>query len=299
MCIIYLDYGGSAANQMQTHFSVLSFLAHSGRKPRIFVVTDHAAAYQRLAGYVETVGITPEMLQTWRGEQNYSFRIKIKAIQHAVQHLMKEEVPPIAVMFMDSDTFATGTWDALYDEVETGTACMQKNEGMPYLTHGPSQRLWRDVKGKQYAGVQIDETAEMWNSGVIGMPTSKALAVCELTLRLCDEMLADGIRSFNVEQFCFSLALRHYCQEIHSAEPYVCHYWGNKEGWNQVQAEFFVRSLMEQRTPEEDMRLIREMDTSSVPYYVKSPIWRQRFLRWVDHVAPLKNVQYLKKTSSR
>lgn len=155
MCIIYLDYGGSIANQMQTHFSVLSYLAHTTRKPRILVVTDHTAAYQRLA---------------------------------------------------------------------------------------------------------------------------------------------DGVRSFNVEQFCFSLALRHHCQEIHSAEPYMCHYWGNKEGWNLLQGSFFTRSLMEQHTLEEDMQLIRELDVSSVPYYVRSPIWRKRFLKGIDHIAPLKNLQYLKKT---
>lgn len=295
MCIIYLDYGGKAANQMQTHFSVLSFMVHTTRKPRILVITDHVAAYQRLVDKVETLEITSTMLQEWRGEKNYSFRIKIKAIQYAVQQLMQDDLPPTAVMFMDSDTFATGNWDALYDDVVAGKPYMQKNEGMPYLTHGPSQRLWRDVKGKQYAGIPIDEQAEMWNSGVIGMPLSKAMDVCDLTLRLCDEMLTDGIRSFNVEQFCFSLALRHLCQEIRSAEPYVCHYWGNKEGWNQVQATFFARSLMEQHTVEEDMRLIKEMDTSAVPYYVKSPIWRKRFLRWVDCIAPLKNIQYLKR----
>ena len=149
MCIIYLDYGGSIANQMQTHFSVLSYLAHTTRKPRILVVTDHAAAYQRLADCVETMEVTPEMLQEWRGEKNYSFRIKIKAVQYAVEQLMKDADPPVAVMFMDSDTFAIGNWDALYDDVEAGMAYMQKNEGMPYLTHGPSQRLWNDVKGKR------------------------------------------------------------------------------------------------------------------------------------------------------
>ena len=237
MCIIYLDYGGSIANQMQTHFSVLSYLAHTTRKPRILVVTDHTAAYQRLADCVETLEVTPEMLQKWRGEKNYSFRIKIKAVQYAVEQLMKDADPPASVMFMDSDTFAIGNWDALYDDVEAGMAYMQKNEGRPYLTHGPSQRLWNDVKGKRYVGITMDEKAEMWNSGVIGMPISKASAVCELTLRLCDEMLADGVRSFNVEQFCFSLALRHHCQEIHSAEPYMCHYWGNKEGWNLLQGK--------------------------------------------------------------
>ena len=296
MCIIYLDYGGRTANQMQTHFSVLSYLAHTTRKPRILVVTDHTAAYQRLADCVETLEVTPEMLQKWRGEKNYSFRIKIKAVQYAVEQLMKDADPPASVMFMDSDTFAIGNWDALYDDVEAGMAYMQKNEGMPYLTHGPSQRLWNDVKGKRYVGITMDEKAEMWNSGVIGMPISKASAVCELTLRLCDEMLADGVRSFNVEQFCFSLALRHHCQEIHSAEPYMCHYWGNKEGWNLLQGSFFTRSLMEQHTLEEDMQLIRELDVSSVPYYVRSPIWRKRFLKWIDHIAPLKNLQYLKKT---
>ena len=295
MYIIYLDYGGSVANQMQIHFSILSFLAYTTRKPRIIIATDHPEAYKRLEGLVETLEVTPDTFKMWRGEMDYSFRIKIKVIQYVVQHLMNKQLPPSAVMYMDGDTVACSNWDLLYDEVTKGVAYMHINEGMPYLTHGPSARLWRDVKGKQYAGIKIDETSEMWNAGVIAMPLSKATEVCDLALRLCDEMLNDGVRSFHVEQFSFTLAMRHICHEIHSAESYICHYWGNKKGWNKVQADFFTRSLIEMHTPQEDMLLIKEMDKSVVPYYVKVPIWRQRFLKWIDCIAPQKQTSLDKK----
>ena len=86
--------------------------------------------------------------------------------------------------------------------------------------------------------------------------------------------------------------MRQICKEIHSAE---CHYWGNKKGWNNVQADFFTRSLIEMHTPQEDMLLIKEMDKSVVPYYVKVPIWRQRFLKWIDYIAPQKQTSLDKK----
>lgn len=299
MELFYLDYGGNVANQMQTYFSILSVLAYSKVPPHIAVVTDHGEAYQRFSSFVETIEIDQQMLQKWRGERDYSFRIKIKAIQHAVAYLGKKEDAPDAFMYIDCDTFATRDLTPLIQDVEAGAAYMHKNEGMPYLTHGPSKRLWDAVKGKSYCGIQIDETAEMWNSGLIAMPASKAADICELTLRLCDEMLADGVRSFNVEQFCFMLAMRQYCQSIHSAESDFCHYWGNKEGWNRLQADFFVKSYMEQHSLEQDVQLMREMNPSSVPYYMKSPIWRKRFLRWVDCIAPLKNIQYWERTSPK
>jgi pimeloyl-ACP methyl ester carboxylesterase len=200
-----------------------------------------------------------------------------------------------ALMYIDCDTFAVRDLKPLFEGATQGLAYMQKNEGMPYLTHGPSKRLWDDVKGKTYCGIVIDEHSEMWNSGLIAAPVSVMEKVCGLTLRLCDEMLAQGIKSFNVEQFCFALALRHECQQIHTAEPFFCHYWGNKEGWNQVQTEFFVRSYMEQLTVEQEVQLFKAMDFTVVPYYVKSPIWRDRFLRWTDRIAPLKGQRYLDK----
>ena len=293
--VIYLDYGNNTANQMQTYFSVLSMVAWSVVPLRIGVVTDHAEVYRRLSDYVEVVEVNDVLLQEWRGSMGYSFRIKMKAIQHAVEMAMKKGEAVSAFVFVDSDTFAFRELDALYEEVTDGSACMHKNEGMPYLTRGASRRLWQVVKGKRYADILMEEGMEMWNSGVMGVPASKAKEVCELALRLCDEMLADGVRSFNVEQFCFSVALQQVCGRIQAAEPYICHYWGNKEGWCQRIEEFFMRSYMEGRSVEQDIQHVREMDFTATPYYVRTPIWRKRFMRWADVAAPLKRQLYLKK----
>lgn len=295
MNLIYLDYGDNAANQMQTYFSVLSMVAWSECPLHICVVTDHGEAYRRLSDYVEVVDVNPDMLREWRGERNYSFRIKLKAIQHAVERVMANGRDADAFLFVDSDTFAFRGLDALYGEVMAGAACMHKNEGMPYLTGGASRRLWQVVKGRRYAGILMEEGMEMWNSGVMGVRASCAQEVCELALRLCDEMLADGVRSFNVEQFCFSVALRHVCGRIVAAEGCICHYWGNKEGWCRQIEEFLVRSHMRGLTVEEEMVCVKEMDVTSVPYYVRTPIWRRRFLRWTDVVAPLKRPLHLVK----
>lgn len=293
MNIIFLDYGNNTANQMQTYFSVISLMAWADCRPRILVLAEHAEAYRHLSGIVEVIELNQRMLKEWRGAHDYSFRIKICAIQHAVRSVQARE-EGAAFMFVDSDTFAFHQLDSLFEEVVKGHPCMHKNEGMPYQTRGASRRLWKVVKGKCYAGVQIGEDSEMWNSGVIGMPAAQAEDVCELALRLCDEMLADGVRSFNVEQFCFSVALRHVCGDIQSAEPYICHYWGNKDGWCQRIEEFLVRSYMEEHSLEEDLQCLRDMDMTATPYYVRTPIWRKRLLRWVDAVAPLKKPECLR-----
>lgn len=296
MNILYLDYGYNTTNQMQTYFSVLSMLAWRPAPLRIHVLTDHAEAYQRLADYVEVMPMTQEMIREWRGAHDYSFRIKIKAIQYAIQEVLANTDSASAFMFVDSDTFAFCELDALFYQVAEGVPCMHKNEGIPYQTRGgASRRLWKVVKGKDYCSIPINETSEMWNSGVIGVPAAQAQEVCDLALRLCDEMLADGVKSFNVEQFCFSVALRHVCGEIRTAEPYICHYWGNKEWWHQCITEFFVRSYMEQRSLAEDIQCLKELDVASTPYYVRTPVWRKRFLSWTDAVAPLKRHLYLRK----
>ena len=295
MNIIYLDYGNNTANQMQTYFSVLSILAWVASPPHIHVLTDHVEAYQRLSGHVEVMELTHEMLQEWRGMYNYSFRVKIKAIQYAVQQVLANSESVSGFMFVDSDTFAFCELDSLFKEVADGVPYMHKNEGMVKRMRGDSRRMWQIVRGKTYASIPIEETTEMWNSGVIGIPASQAQEVCDLTLHLCDAMLADGVKCFNVEQFCFSIVLQYVCKRIQAAEPHICHYWGNKEGWCQRIADFFVRSYMEKHSLEQDIQCCKEMDFTSTPYYIRTPIWRRRFLRWTDAIAPLKRHLYLKR----
>lgn len=289
---VFIDYGRQLPNQIQVAFDVVSVLAHGGKDAHIHITTDAPDAYQQFADEVDIISFTHEQLQDWMGPRHYTFRAKILAIRYAIDTILKRGCAG-NFMYLDSDVFAVKDLAELDALLDNGVGVMHLNEGMPYETSGASRRLWPCVKGKTFQGVKIDEGCHMWNSGVIGLPNPCALKVCDLTLGLCDEMLVavEGKRVFNVEQFCFSLALKKYCQEIAEAFEYICHYWGNKEGWLQKISQFFMACWLQKQSVKEMAESFLALDKTDVPYYYRDPIWRRRLVKWVSAMIPLKNLK--------
>ena len=291
---IFVDYGRQLPNQTQLAFAVVSVLAYGGKNAHIHITTDAPEAYLQFAEQVDVIPFSQEQLTEWMGPQHYTFRAKIMAIRYAVESLLKRGECG-HFMYLDSDVFAYKDLSVLDDQLNQGVGIMHKDEGMPYETSGASRRLWPCIKGKTFQGIVIREGCHMWNSGVIGMPRDCALEVCDLTLRLCDEMLVavEGKRVFNVEQFCFSLALRKLCQAMAEADEYICHYWGNKEGWQQKITQFFTACWLKKLSVGEITDAFLALNKTDIPYYYRDPIWRRRLVKWVSALIPLKLFRFV------
>ncbi len=289
---IFVDYGRQLPNQIQVAFAVVSVLAHGGRDANVHITTDAPDSYQQFAEQVDIIPFSHEQLEEWMGPRHYTFRAKIMAIRNAIDTILQRGACG-HFMYLDSDVFAYKDLEGLNVLLDKGIGVMHADEGMPYETYGASRRLWPCVKGKTFQNIKVEEGCHMWNSGVIGLPKDCALAVCDLTLALCDEMLVavEGKRVFNVEQFCFSLALGKFCQGMAEARDYICHYWGNKEGWQQKIAQFFMACWLQKQNLKEMAEAFLTLDKTDVPYYYRDPIWRRRFVKWASALIPIKDLK--------
>ena len=288
MNLLFLTFGPNIKNHYQANFCILSFLCRKEEQHTVHVYTDHPEFYQHLSDHVKVVTLTKDLLQEWRGEKNYLFRIKIKALEHFV--LQHGQVP---VVYLDSDTFLYRDKLDFEQLLSQGTALMHEEEGK--LSEQKSKtvvRMWNRVKGRTFARITITEDHTMWNSGVIGIPAQRNLEAIRLALQICDEMLEVQVTSFMLEQYAVSIAL----DKVYGLQPashWVGHYWAAKEIWNAAIADFFLESQLKAYTPQQDIERMRRFDFTKLPVRNKLKNTKIRLITLLDRIFPAKEVLYV------
>lgn len=168
----------------------------------------HAQAVDQPAGVaspvIEVLPISADTLKDWQGTQQFFWRIKIKAIEHALQRH-----PDQHLVYVDSDTFLATDLSVLNAGLDAGQAFMHCRENA--LADRNSRTLTqmrRTLVGQTLAGVTFDGRTEMWNAGVIALPASRGRALVDHALQLCDAMCASTCPRRLIEQLAFSVALK-------------------------------------------------------------------------------------------
>ena len=106
-------------------------------------------------------------------------------------------------MYLDSDTFFYKNTAVLRTALQSGNQFMHLNEGkLSQLSSKTEKLMWKQMKGKSYGNIIINENVAMWNAGLIGV-SQKHFECLDLTLRINDAMCADGVTRRLVEQFAF------------------------------------------------------------------------------------------------
>ncbi|MEJ8801022.1 hypothetical protein [Pontibacter sp. H249] len=290
MNLLLLTFGPNIKNHYQANFCILSLLARQQELAftAVYVYTDHPEFYRHLGDYVKIVPLTKDMLQEWKGEHQYLFRIKIKALEHFI--ISHGEVP---VMYLDSDTFLYQNTQNLKQLLSDNVALMHEEEGK--LAQQKSKtvlRMWEMVKGKTFADIPITENETMWNSGVIGIPATRNQEAIQLALRICDEMLQGKVTSFMLEQFAVSIALNNI-YNLQPAHPSVGHYWAAKDTWNEAISNFFLESKLKAHTIEQDIERMRQFNFKALPIRNKMKNTKLRLQRMLEKLFPPKEVVYL------
>ena len=153
---------------------------------------------------IEVLPISADTLKDWQGTQQFFWRIKIKAIEHALQRH-----PDQHLVYVDSDTFLATDLSALNAGLDAGQAFMHCRENA--LADRNSRTLTqmrRTLVGQTLAGVTFDGRTEMWNAGVIALPASRGRTLVDHALQLCDAMCASTCPRRLIEQLAFSVALK-------------------------------------------------------------------------------------------
>ncbi|MEP7144841.1 MAG: hypothetical protein ABI707_18295 [Ferruginibacter sp.] len=288
MHLLYMAFGPNTQIHLQTAFSIYSFLTQQQFVSSVNIVTDNEDFYKHLNPRVNIIRVTENDLTEWKGEYQFFWRIKIKAIEKAC-HLY----PNQPVVYLDCDTFLFGDLAEMESSMKNGLAVMHDDEGELSQKKNKSQKkLWRQVQGKSFGGISIQPGNRMWNSGVVGLPNTKNGKDCELILAVCDDMCARGITRYFIEQFSLSLALQK-TYGLADAKSAIVHYWSTKDLWDKQINHFFIQAYFARWDYEKIIAQMKLFDTSATPFYQQVKNTNLRLKVLLDKVFPHTNLQYL------
>jgi hypothetical protein len=287
MHLVYLVFGSNVRNHFQATFSMLSFLRQPAGLDGITVVTDAPDFYQHLAGHVAVMPVNETTLHEWKGEFDFFWRIKIKALEEVAR-----QRPGVALLYLDSDTFLHGALPALQARLARGEAFMHEREGaLSELRSKTDRRMWEQVRQQDFGGVRLHERHGMWNAGVVGLPAEHAAPAIALALNICDDFSRRKVTPRLIEQFAISVALEETCP-LHAARPYIGHYWSTKDEWNEHIAAFLLKSHLRKRSVAEELAALEQFDFRVAPVkkMLKNTRWRLHHL--VDRIFPPTEIVY-------
>ncbi|NLY75091.1 MAG: hypothetical protein GX075_07275 [Firmicutes bacterium] len=288
MTLVYLIFGKEFANHIQANFSILSMLTQREEIDSINVVTDNPTFYNRLAGVINVINVEQEVLQEWKGKNDFFWRVKIKAIE-LLANIYKNK----HLLYLDSDTFLFGNLKYIKEKLDEGFSFMHLNEGkLSQLRSKTEKRMWQQTSNKDFGPVKINQNHCMWNAGVIGIPGNKSAELIKATLDICDAMLERNITRRLIEQLAFSLALSEFSQLI-PAENHIGHYWGNKEEWQSFIVASFLKSYFGNTTLNEQIESFKSLDYTKIPIALRIPNTRRRLFNLITKLFPEKDKRYI------
>lgn len=288
MNLLYLTFGENINNHVEAHFSICTFLTQGEKINTINVITDRPDFYNDFKHYINIIKVDEKILNEWKGEYDFFWRIKIKAIE-MLCNLYKNE----PVLYLDADTFLYKDIESLKKTILRGAAVMHENEGnLSGLKGKTLRKMWVQVKDNIYGGITMLPSHSMWNAGVVATPNQKNNQECLLALAICDEMCKQGVTPRLIEQFALSVALN----EIYGLQPAdntIAHYWSNKDEWNNLIKDFFISAQFKALTVEQITETIKKFDFTKVAVKVKLRNTNTRLKSFVEKIYPAKNMLFV------
>lgn len=227
---VVMAFGDEPWRHLQAHWCLLGLLHHLPRPAELVVATDRPERYRWFGELVRVEPVQGARLAEWTAGGRYFLRALIECVRLAAALAPRVDV----AMYCDADTVARSHLGHLVRTAAAGRIALDRREYVlaRHRRRG-SRRLWSQVGGRAWAGVEVGIGTAMWNTGVTVLPTARA-ALADRALAACDAMLAGGVEHYLTEQIAMSAVLGEGALEINPASrpPLIAHYWGNKEAWN-------------------------------------------------------------------
>ena len=232
---ITLAYGDAPATYRQSLMLLVSLIAYAPEPTEIVVVTDHPERFVWFGTRIEIDYLDGRRLEQWRGPTPFSMRHKLELARASIASGCQ------AIVLLDADVLARKPLGSFVERLRAGDLFMHKREYVLSETRRVGNRkLWRELKKR---GFRNDDG--MWNSGVLAIP-SRDRELLDASLRMYDELGADGVRHFATEQLVEGVVLGR-TGRLKPAEDWFTHYWGNKPGYDaeisRVLADAFIDGL--------------------------------------------------------
>ncbi len=228
--VVYIAYGPHYLHK-QVIISILTlyyFLNERKEfeKINLIVYTDNKEIFEENLVGINIIYelLTHSKIKGYIGQFNHIHRLKICVIKHCFQKYESD------ILYIDSDTyFLKSPYELLNEISEKKTILHSKefklNEGGVHWNYawGKTLKLVKKHTFKlQEKEFKIDNDAEMWNAGVIGISFSNLLLVDDV-LQLTDQ-ISEKSSFFVAEQFAFSYIFFRKTSIIPSDE-FIYHYY--------------------------------------------------------------------------
>lgn len=97
---VYQSYGNEIGH-IQTLYAILTALAFASKdKIQIHLYTDNISAFNLVQNEVKFHYLSPETIQKWRGEHDFTHRLKIMMLLD-----LHQQFPQTPILYLDGDTF--------------------------------------------------------------------------------------------------------------------------------------------------------------------------------------------------
>jgi len=216
----------------QTAFSVLSLLRFSPQS-EVVIYTDDKEFFTQIFGEKSNFhfeDLSPEKVKQWRGQIDFVHRVKVEMLIDASQKYQGN------LIYLDGDTYFKSAPEEVFQQITSEQSLMHVRENVLEQGKDPlSKKLTRFLR--QHFP-EIPTKTVMWNAGVLGI--SPQAQICLRDVLAITDKLYSAYQKHTMEQLAFSYSLQQHTQVL-AAEPWIYHYWNQKDEYNQAIHEFLTR----------------------------------------------------------
>jgi hypothetical protein len=251
---VYLAHGGWEFRK-EAVLSISSLVEKRPFPGEILVYTDRPEEFENLP--VEPVLLTKSMIKSWQGPYRFMHRMKIELLRE----LFREGGGHL--VFVDSDTVWTDGPAEICEFLRDGYVVMQTCEHKISRGFFPEYlAIVNDSGLLEKSGLPVTTQRPLWmfNSGVVGLPSTMPPELLEDALRMCD-LLSRSVpsRITWVEQTAFSYIIQSRGMQIRTCAPEVFHYWRDSFEFSRRIKRCSQRELIELgKAPGRVLELIEE-----------------------------------------
>jgi hypothetical protein len=223
VAVVYVAWGPRRVVETAVFSALTLIAATTANTPpwRLIVYTDRPELFARYGIECELPPL--EQVGDSSDGGKYLYRPKILALRHCAANYEGD------MLFLDGDTYFERAPDELFTALSEGRSIMHTKEYTLSETAGPElHHMLRteDFESAVLRAAGTQRNLEMWNSGVIGIP-STSRHVIDPVLEACDEIYrCCGLRV--AEQLAWALALAQ-TTDVRRADDAVHHYWAARE----------------------------------------------------------------------
>jgi hypothetical protein len=250
-----------------------------GGKPTFYHLFSHSR--------VEIITTNEEELKEWQQPYQFFWKVKIKALEKIIKYYPNDDL-----LYVDSDTFLATDLKEISLKLSQGESFMHIFEN--YLSTPESstlKKMYKHLDNKHFGQILINHQSEMWNAGVIGLSHHTSKKIIQSCLEVCDAMCNTQCPRRLIEQFSFSVSLKHFSQ-LNPCDHIIAHYWGNKNEWMQEIMNFFINAHLKQMTLSEMQNSLSQFDWLKLPLEKKSRSTAEKLKKFIDRLFPIKQPRY-------